>query len=357
MSRARVLPVMVAVGLAALVACSSTRVVRVPLEARLDERESPPAAMVSRLRVALWRPAVSNDPDQNVGLTSDEAESYPTATHQAVAVPQALREVGFDVVEILRPEDARGVGADYVLELKPPEVQAFHPAQGARITLEGSAYDIHVKYSGAIKGKDLAPLGVVEGHGHDSRRFRFMEPLAKAAFMGLATSVATFGASIFALAAVAYLGALANVAGAGSDLFGACKDPVRLGPNGRGPALPTPVCITLENLLINGAFGIAVSLVTALSGGLAGALAENVYDVFLAGAHLSLVDPAWKRTVKYAHDGAARALADRLAVRVLEERGRVVPGQDAPAPAPAAVPVPVPYVPPPADPAPAAAPK
>jgi hypothetical protein len=349
--------------LCAALGCGSVSVVRVPVEARLGERESPPPVQVTGLRVVVMREAVSNDPERRQNLTNEVAESYPTLSHQAMAVPQALREVGFDVVEVARLEDAAAYHAAYVLDLRDPHVQSFHPAQGSSVTLVGSAYDVEVRYSAALKDGGLQPLGVVEGHGHAQKRFLFMEPLAKAAFVGGLVSLATLGASVVALAVVLQFGLLANVAGKGGDLFGACAESVpeqrdaagNVTQQGSGEGqlmrrMPAPlgaqrhgVCTNIVNNAIYLGFVSAVSLSTGLAGALAGALGENVFDVFLAAMHLSWVDPAWKTMVKDAHDEAARNLADMLAARAMADRARTAPVTPA-----SAIPNPMELVAPPA---------
>ena len=101
----------------ALAGCGSVSVVRIPLTTTLGERETAPPSMVSGLKVAVARPLVKNDPEKRADLTSEHAESYPSQSHQAMTVPQALREVGFEVIEVARAQDAAAYGVDYVLDL------------------------------------------------------------------------------------------------------------------------------------------------------------------------------------------------------------------------------------------------
>ncbi len=310
----------------ALAGCGSVSVVRIPLTTTLGERETAPPSMVSGLKVAVARPLVKNDPEKRADLTSEHAESYPSQSHQAMTVPQALREVGFEVIEVARAQDAAAYGVDYVLDLTDPTVAAFHPAQGGRVTLVGSAYDVHVTYRGALKDARLHALGVVEGHGQGTKRFMFMEPLAKAAFVGGLVSLATMGAAILSLVIMVQFGLLTNVAtkeGAEGDILGICTTSSgRFPGTGSGNFSKAQVCGDVVNYGLYTAFISGIALSTAVAGGLAGALGENVFDVFLAAMHISWVDPAWRGMVQGAHDDAARSLADALATRAMADRAR-----------------------------------
>jgi hypothetical protein len=308
--------------------CSTSKVVRIPVSPDMEERENPPPTQVRNVRLGFIRPVVFNNPSKRVDLTNSFAESYATQTHQAHAVPQALREAGFSVVELVDESEAAALNLDWVITLGTPEVDAVHPAQGDRVTLVGSAYDVRVHYRGVVRSGDGKLLGLVAGFGQETNRFIFMEPLFREATVGMFVSLATFGASIFTLGLVLQLGLLANLVGRG-DVFGLCgEDRSR---NYEGPALrrtpPVPnnpffsrqdLCVESVNYMIYGAFVAAVGMFTSVMGSLAGAVGGNVTDVVVAALHLARVDPAWRGMVQGAHDEAARDLADDLARRILD---------------------------------------
>lgn len=336
MSRILVAAVLVMAALAG--GCTTTQVVRIPVTPQMDQREDPPSAVVSHVSVAVIRQRVVNDSDRRVDLTNAFGESYATQSHLAHAVPTALTEVGFRVMEVASAEEARTLGADYTLMLENPQVDAFHPAKGSRTTLVGSAYDVRVHYSARMTGVDGRPLGLVSGFGQETRRFPFMEPLFRDAMVGAVVSLAIFGASILALAAVFQVGLLGNLAGRG-DLFGVCTD--------NGPLLKytppvpnTPVynrndlCVDTANYGVYFLFVSALSLGTAAAGNVAGTVGGTLLDVFVAGMHITAVDPLWRGMVQDAHDDAARSLADDMARRVIAVRRTLPPVEAAPAPEP-----------------------
>lgn len=308
--------------------CGNTQVVRVPVEANLAEREAPPTVMVNHTRVAVIRPDVVNDPERRVGFTNAFAESYPSMSHLVVAVPQALREVGFEVIEAPSVEDAQAGHAEYILQLTDPEVVSVHPADGDRVTLVGSAYDVRVRYKGKLVDKNADPLGVVIGYGQDTARFLFMEPLFKQALVGAAISAATLLASIFVLLVIFQFGLVGTLAVGKDDPFGRC------GQFGAAKEF----CTQAANYLISFVFVTTVSLVTGVAGSIGGKLGENVVDVGLSLAHMTTVDPSWRGMVKNAHDSAARDLATAVADRALHPYQRPA----APPPPPTPVPAPVP---------------
>lgn len=329
-------------------ACGSTQVVRVPVEAKLAEREEAPAVMVRNQRIAVITPVVGNDPDRRVDFTNAFAESYPTMSHLVVAVPQALREVGFEVIEARTVEDAQAARVDYILELGDPEVTSVHPADGDRVTLVGSAYDVRVRYKGRIVDGKSTPMGVVMGYGQDTARFLYMEPLFKQAMVGVAISVATLAASLFVLVVVFQFGLLVSLATGTGEPFGLCTEGT--GPLWqRMPNMPfrsrAEVCSQLVNTALSFAFVTTVSLITSVAGSVGGQLGENVVDVALAFAHMTRVDPTWRGMVKVAHDEAARDLASQVANRALH------PYHAPPAPPPSspAEPAPARSTPPPAN--------
>lgn len=335
-----------------LAGCGTTQVVRIPVDAEMDARDAPPPTTVKGVTVGFIRPVLKNSPSARVDLTSSFAESYPTRTHQAHAVPQALREVGFNVVEVADEAEARALKVQWVMALGAPEVDAVHPAQGDRTTLVGSGYDVRVHYRAVVRSVDGKLLGLVTGFGQDTNRFIFMEPLFREAVVGAFISVATLSASMFGLFLILQLGLLANLAGRG-DVFGLCYQNPETGQ--RGPVLermrrlpdppPNPLftkqdaCIEGVNYAVYGAFGVAVSVFTSILGTVAGALGGNVIDVILAALHLGRVDPVWRGMVQDAHDEAARDLADDMAKRVLlAELAPAQARQFLPPPAPSALP-------------------
>jgi hypothetical protein len=285
--------------------------------------------MVTGVRMALVRPAVQNHPGRNVEITNVHAESYPSASHLAVALPQALRELGFDVVEAAKEEDAQALSPDYLLDLERPQVAAFHPSSGDWVTIVGSSYDVRVRYQARLRGKDLRPLGRVTGYGQDTRRFFFMEPLFKAAIVGAFVSAGTLLASGFMLFLVFQFGMLTNLA-AGGEPFGVCAPEsgsalINGAPDLGSVGTAEENCARLVNYGMYSAFLAGVSVSTALAGALAGALGENVFDVGLALGHLSVVDPAWKGLVQRAHDGAARDLAMQVVEQVTAQASLPAP--------------------------------
>jgi hypothetical protein len=294
-------------------------VVRIPVSATLSEQDEPPKAVVRNVRVAWRRPTLVNDPSRRVGLTNAMAESYPTMSHMAVAVPAALREVGFDVVEVHDLTSTEHVGAEYLLDMQEPTVAAFHPAEGSRITLVGSAYDVRVQYRGALRSPEQQPLGLVTGYGQETSRQLVMEPLFKHAAVGVFITVGTFVASIFMLGVVANFGMMSALASGGVD-FGLCQ---RLGD----PSLPSKtativvqdigLCRRIVDNVLSTAFVFAVSITTGLVASVSGDLGDAVVNVGLAVAHTLGVDPLWRRMVKRAHDAAARDFARQVAERVL----------------------------------------
>ncbi|MEW5848314.1 MAG: hypothetical protein AB2A00_05845 [Myxococcota bacterium] len=343
--RSAALSVLVGVLVGSL-SCTNTKVVRLPVEANLGEPDDPVPTSVSGVRVAFKRPALVNDPDRRVDFTNSFAESYPSMSHLAVAVPQALREIGFDVVEVADAKDTEAIGAEYFLDLQMPQVAAFHPATGDRVTLVGSVYDIRVKYRGSLATADLRPMGVVSGFGQSTARFVFMEPLFREAVIGAFVAAGTLLASVFMLSVMFRFGFISSLAG-GGDPFGYCTEDTAKQfegiprPPTLGPTTPLQVCVEVANYVLSSAFVAATGLFTGFASSMAGNLGETVFNVGLAFAFTLGVDPIWRGMVKAAHDRAARDFASQMAARV-SAPSFSAPRREPPPPPPAPEPPPAP---------------
>ncbi|MBI5495538.1 MAG: hypothetical protein HY904_10980 [Deltaproteobacteria bacterium] len=276
------------------------------------------AAGAAKAGAGVLPPPARSGPRTEVAFTSKYREAYPTLAHMAEAVPQALRELGFDVATALTVDEAGKMGAPWVLQLAAPEIQAFRRAGGGGLSLEGTVYDAHVMFRGQLLQPDGTRGGVVTGHGQSTTNFRFDDPYLETAVVG-AVSLAIMGVVTLAVAVPT------------AGFFWARRNAeTPLAPAGSGSATGTLPCTGVADFdanvqdragtcqqavwLVSAVAAVTgVAVVSALVLAAAQFVGSRVFTGVTALVKSFASEPIWQGMVKSAHDRAARALAAEVA--------------------------------------------
>ncbi|MEW5848313.1 MAG: hypothetical protein AB2A00_05840 [Myxococcota bacterium] len=342
----RTLALLTAVAL--LAACSTVR--KLEVDPTLEE-PLPEGAPVGRpVRVAIYRqepppqspnggargaagdtPAVTSSgkpgakppplPETRVDFSNTYAEEYPSVQHMLKSVPLALREVGFDVVEVKNLQEARAARAAMILELLPPEIEGFRQASGRNMTAGGSSYDIHVLYRGRLSSS-AGPMGLVSGHGESSTHFIFADPYVETASVG-AVSLSLM-AVVSVVVAIPLIGFMVYRASQGAgDPLGYCTPENVPGEIKQGSfeTSRAALCGKVAWLAAETAVAGAIISVAGITLGVAEFVGHRVFGGGRGFVRSLATERTWRGMVKAAHDRAARALATSM----VEASGRLPP--------------------------------